>query len=106
MGCVVAAAVTPVDAAQEGDVALGLVAVTQDNELLVVRAPGPHAHVEHALAAGGVDLLAQMPVLLRREGQAVPVGAPYQPTNVDTAPGRVREHRANLGVRRSSSPRG
>lgn len=44
--------------------------VAQDDELLVVRPPGPHPHVEEAQAAGGIDLLAQAAVLLGGESQS------------------------------------
>jgi len=37
--------------------------VAEDDELLVVRAAQPDPHVEDDLAAAGVDLLTEMPVL-------------------------------------------
>jgi len=99
MRCVITAAVAEVDATEEGDVELGPLVVSQDDELLVVRPPCPDPHVEQALAAGGIDLLAQMPVLRGGECQAVPVGAPKETTNIDAASGSVREHPSNLCIR-------
>ena len=63
---VVAPAVAQVDAADEGDVVLGPVAVAQHHQLLVVRAEAADPHVEQALAARLVDRLAELAVLLRR----------------------------------------
>jgi hypothetical protein len=108
--CVVAAAVAQVDATEEGDVQLGPLVVAQDHELLMVRPPGSHSYVEQALATGGIDLLAQVPVLRVGEGQAVPVRTPKETTNIDacmaasanTLPTSV----SGVPVRRSSgSPR-
>ena len=99
MRCVVAAPVAQVGAPEEGDVQLGPRPVAQDDELLVVRSAGPHPHVEQALTAGVVDLVAQPPVFRRGERQTVPVGAPDEPAYVDPAPGRVREHLPDLRVR-------
>ena len=96
--CVVAAAVAQVDATEEGDVELGPVPMAQDDELLVVRPPCPDPHVEQALAAGGIDLLTQVPVLRGGEGQAVPVGAPQETTDIDAASGSVREHPSDFGI--------
>ena len=96
---VVAAAVAQVDATEEGDVEVGPLPVAQDDELLVVRPPGPHPHVEEALAAGVIDLIAQVPVLRGGECQAVPVGAPDEAANVDAASGGVGEHLSDLRIR-------
>jgi hypothetical protein len=93
---VVSPAVAQVDSPQEGDVELGPVVVAQDHELLVVGSPRPHPHVQQALPACVIDLISQLAVLLGREGEAVPVGAPDEPADVDTAPGRLREHRSDF----------
>jgi hypothetical protein len=63
MGVVVLAAVAQVDAAEVRDVPLRVAAVAQHDQLLVVGAAGAYPHVEKALAAGGLDLLAQVAVL-------------------------------------------
>ena len=94
--CVVAAAAAQVDATEERDIKLGSVVVAKDDKLLVVRPSGPHPHVPETLAAGGIDLFAQVPVLGGRERQAVPVGAPDQAANIHAALGRVREHRSDF----------
>src|ERR1035437_9354561 len=60
---------------------------------------GPHPHVEQALTAGVVDLVAQPPVFRCGERQTVPVGAPDEPAYVDAAPGSGREHLPDLRVR-------
>ena len=55
--------------------------------------PGPHPHVEQALAAGRLDLLAEMPVLLLAEREPVQVRAPDQSLD-DHAAGGGRAQRA------------
>ena len=73
---VVAPTVAQVDTTQEGNVELGPVTVAQDHELLVVRPPGPHPHVQEALTASVIDLVSELAVLLGREGHPIPVGSP------------------------------
>ena len=92
---------------EEGDIELGPLVVAQDDELLVVQAPAAHPHVQEALAACGVDLVAQVPVLCGGEGQAIPVGAPYQAANVHAASASTFPIPVSgVSVRRSSgSPR-
>ena len=63
---VVAAGVAQVDAADVGDVALGVVAVADHDQLLVVRAARAHPHVEQRLGAARLELPAEQPVLARR----------------------------------------
>ncbi len=91
---VVAPAVAQVDPADVGEVAARVVGVADHHELLVVRAAGAHAHVPQALAAGLVDLLTELAVPVRAVPEAVPVGAPQQPTDLDAAPDRCDEHGA------------
>ena len=101
---VVAAAVAQVDAAEVGDVAGGVVAVPQHDELLVVRAAGAHPHVAQALAPRLVDLDAEQPRLLGVEAELVPVRAPQQPAHVGPAPGRGGERRRHRGCRVVGEP--
>jgi hypothetical protein len=107
---VVAAAVAEVDPADERDVELGPAGVPQHDELLVVRSAGAHPHVQQHLAAGPLDPLAEVLVLLGTERQPVPVRAPDQPAHVHPALGRRAEQVAivvsSSAVSRSSgSPR-
>ena len=83
--------VAQVDAADEGDVALRVAGVPDDDELLVMRTAGADPHVEQRLRALGLQLLAGLPVLGAGEGQLVPVRAPDQSADVDSAPVGVAE---------------
>ena len=85
MGGVVAAGVAQVDAADVGDVALGIVAVADHHQLLVVRATHPDAHVEQGLGTTLLELSAEQAVLGGVEAQLLRVGAPDQTAYVDTA---------------------
>lgn len=98
MAGVVAPAVAEVDAADERDVLLGAAGVAQHDELLVVRAAGAHPHVEQALAARLLDLLAEVAVLAFAELQAVQVGAPHQSLDGDAPCRGGREHVPDLGA--------
>jgi hypothetical protein len=60
---VVAAAVTQVDPTQKRDDQLGPITVSQDYDLLVVWASAAHPHIQQALAARVIDLIAQPAVL-------------------------------------------
>ena len=64
-----------------------------DDELLVVGAEPLHPLVEQHLAAGLVELLAEVLVLRRAELQQVGVGPPHQAADLDVAllfePGRL-----------------
>ena len=91
---VVASAVAQVDAADEGDVVLGPVAVPKHHQLLVVRAEAADAHVEEALATGLVDRLAELAVLLGAKAEAAEVRAPQQPADVGASPRGCREDSA------------
>jgi hypothetical protein len=88
---VVPAAVTEVDPADERDVELGPAGVPQHDELLVVGSAGANPHVQQHLAAGPLDPLAEVLVLLRAERQPVPVRTPDQPAHVHPALGRRAE---------------
>jgi hypothetical protein len=57
--------VAEVDAADEGDVQLGPAGMADHDHLLVVGAQRADPLVEEALAAGGLDLVAEVTVLLR-----------------------------------------
>ncbi|MGW1927002.1 hypothetical protein ACWCQ0_50385, partial [Streptomyces massasporeus] len=72
--------------------------MTQHHHLLVVRAAGPHPHVEQALAARLLDLRAEAAVLLLAEPETVQVGAPQQALHDDVPAGRLAQHRADLGA--------
>ena len=82
---VVAPVVGEVDAADEGDVARRVVAVADDDELLVVRAAGADPHVEQHLGAAALEPLAEVAVLGGEEAGLVEVRAPHQATHVDAA---------------------
>jgi hypothetical protein len=97
--CAVAAAVAQVDASEEGDIEVGPLVGAQDDELLVVRPSDAHPHVKEAFAASVIDLIAQMPVLRGGEGHAIPVGAPYEASNVDAASSGIGEHLSDLRIR-------
>jgi hypothetical protein len=73
MHFLIAPAVAEVDASNKSDVALGLLSVTDDNHLLVMRPAPPHSLVEQNLAAGRVHQLAQVPILLGAETEPVEV---------------------------------
>ena len=99
MGVVVLAPVAQIDAAQVGHVALRASWVAEDGQLLVVRAPGADPHVQEALAAGGLDLLTELAVLVLVVAEAVQVGAPQQAPNEHSA-GRCRgQDRRDFGAR-------
>ena len=96
---VVAPSVTEVDPADVRDVPVGVVAVADDDELLVVRAAVAHSHVPQALAAGLVDLLTHLAVSVCAVAEPVPVGAPQQPADVDAALHRGDERGAERRAR-------
>jgi hypothetical protein len=83
--------VAEVDAACESDVTLGLVAVSDHHQLLVVRAAEPHALVQQHLSAGLFDRLAEMLVLLLAVGELVEVRAPHQSLDHHSALGSLAE---------------
>jgi uncharacterized protein YciW len=60
---VVAAAVTQVDPADVGDVAGRVAGVTDHHHFLMMRPAGTDAHVAQTLAARGLDLLTEVPIL-------------------------------------------
>src|SRR5690348_6266457 len=99
MAGVVTSAMAQVDPADEGDVALRIPWMAQHHELLVMRAAGTYAHVALALSAGGLDLLAQVPVLLLAEREAIQVRAPHQTLDGDTASSGILQHLRYLGSR-------
>ena len=70
----------------------------QHHELLVVRAARTHPHVAQAFAAGRVDLLAEMPILLLAEGEPVQMRAPDQSLDDDPALGGRGEARRDTAV--------
>src|SRR2546429_5796360 len=74
---IVSAAVTEIDASNEGDVSLWPPIVADDDHLLMMGSAAAHALVEQRLAAGLVDLRTQSLVLLGAEGQAVPWCRPH-----------------------------
>ena len=78
VGRVVAAAVAQVDAADERDVASRRARVPEHHQLLVVRAAAADPLVEQHLAAGPLDRLAEVLVLLLAEREPVQVRAPHQ----------------------------
>ena len=76
---VVVASVTQIDATLEGDVVVGSVGVSDDDQLLVVAAAAPHALVEDDLASGLVDHLGQRRVALLGEVRLTRVRSPSSP---------------------------
>ena len=95
---VVTPAVTQVDAADEGDVVLGPGAPEED-ELLMVAATAPHSFVEHELAAGFVDLVDELGVLLLAEVRDTRVRPPEETADVHATPREIREDVGELGAR-------
>ncbi|WP_240917757.1 hypothetical protein [Phycicoccus sp. HDW14] len=91
----VTTAVAEVDPADVGDVARRVVAVADDDELLVVRPTRRHPHVAQALAARLVDEPRQLPGLLGVEAEPTPVRAPQQAADHDAPAGRRREDGAH-----------
>ena len=67
--------------------------VAQHDDLLVVGAQRADPHVQQALAAGVLDLLAEVTVLGRAEAQPVEVRAPHQPPHDDAPRRRGGERR-------------
>jgi hypothetical protein len=92
--------VAQIDAADEGDVGGGTTGVTEHDHLHVVRAARPDPHVEHALPAGRLDLLAQLTVLLFAELEAVEVRAPQQASHQHATAGCRAEQVRYPGARR------
>ena len=98
VACVVAPGVAQVDAADVGDVALRIVAVPDDHQLLVVRTTRPHAHVEQRLGPTRLELPAEQAVLGGVEAQLLRVRAPDQPAYVDTALVGLGQHLDDLAA--------
>jgi hypothetical protein len=88
-----------VDAAYERDVLVDPSRMPEHHQLLVVAARTFDPLVQQHLAAGLVHQLPQPPVLLLAEVRLVRVGAPQQPTDLDTAAGEVDQDPADLGAR-------
>ncbi len=99
VGLVVAPAVAEIDPADVRDVEFRPVAMAQHHELLVVCAAGTQPHVQQALPAGRLDVVAEMPVLLLAELEPVQVRPPQQSLDDHTPPGRVGERGGHLGTR-------
>lgn len=83
MSAVVAAAVAQVDASDERHVAIRAAGVPQHGQFHMMRPPGAHPHVEQALAARGLDVLTQVPVLALAELKLVQVRPPDQAADQD-----------------------
>ena len=66
--------------------------MTQHDELLMMRSPRAYPHVLQAFAAGCLDILAQMAILLLTERELVQVRAPEQTLDDDSTSGRVGEN--------------
>ena len=94
---VVAAGVAQVDTAGEGDVAVGCAGVAQHHQLLVVRSAEAHPLVEQHLAAGRLDRVAEMLVLLLAVGELVQMRAPHQALDDDAAFGGLAEQLGDGG---------
>jgi hypothetical protein len=60
--------------------------MAHDDELLMVRAADTDPHVQEAFAAGALDRLAEVAVLLGAESKAVQVRTPDQSLHDDAAP--------------------
>ncbi len=96
---VVAASVTQIDTALEGDVVVRSGAVPKHDQLLVVAASAPHALVENDLATGLVDHLGEGCVALLGEMCLTRVRSPQQPTYLRAASGGVGKDATDLGAR-------
>src|SRR5580765_157789 len=96
---VVAPRVAQVDAPDVGDVASGVVAVSDDDELLVVATAGTDPHVQKHMGSGSPEDLAEPPVLLGRERELVRVGAPDQTSHIGAALVGPPEDRGDLAAR-------
>ena len=98
-----------VDAAGERDVALGCVRVPQDHQLLVVRSAAPDPLVEQHLAAGALDVVAEVRFSSSLYGELVQMRAPHQALDDDAALGAPANNSAIVGpssrIRSSGSPR-
>jgi hypothetical protein len=77
----VAAAVVEVDAAEEGPIVAGTVAITDDHHLLVMAAEREHPLVQHDLATRPVDGEGEPPVRARLRIHQAGVGVPEQPVH-------------------------
>jgi hypothetical protein len=88
---VVATAVTQVDPADEGDIALDVAAVPDDEQLLVMRPEPRYPLVEQHLRAGPVELRPESLVLLRAQVQVIGVRAPQQRTDLHSGPREVAQ---------------
>ncbi|MEO9139027.1 MAG: hypothetical protein ABI345_08165 [Jatrophihabitans sp.] len=64
----IVAAMAQIDAADKGDVQLRTAGMSQHDEFLVMRTSWAYPHIEQAFPSSGLDLLAEMPVLLLAEG--------------------------------------
>ena len=82
---VVATAVAEVDAAYIGDVSARVIAVAENDELLVVGATGANSHVPQAFSAVLLEGLAELERPLGVEAELAPVRSPEQSAHVHTA---------------------
>jgi len=85
-------AMAQIDAANEDHVQVGPAGMTQHDELLMMRSSRAHPHIAQTFAAGRLDLVAQMAILLLTEGKLVQVRPPQQPLDNDSPSGRVGEY--------------
>jgi hypothetical protein len=69
----------------------------------VVRAAGTDPHVPQHFAAGGVDLFAEVTVLLLAERESIQMRSPDKSSDDDSAPGGLTEHRRDIGIRAGKS---
>jgi hypothetical protein len=94
---VVPTAVGQVDAADERDVAGGVVTMPDDDQLLVVGAEHRHPLVQEHLPAGLVDLPAEVRVAVPADGSRYPepVRTPDQPADLDASAGEIGEEVAD-----------
>src|SRR5205085_940680 len=99
MASVVVAAMAQIDAADEGDVVVGVVSPASDDELLMMAPASSHPLVEQELAPGSVDVLREGQVLLLREVQLRGMGAPQQTAHAHAARRELLEDPRQLGAR-------
>ena len=95
---VVATGVAQVDASDERDVAGRVVAVPDDQHLLMVGAAHTHAHVEQRLRASLLQVLAETPVLPGGESESLGMGTPDQSPYVDPPFVGPSEHLGHLAA--------
>ena len=82
---VVASTMTQVDAADEGHVVLVVPWAEKHHELLMMRATAADALVQQQVASSSVHDAGELALLLLVEAEQLRMGAPQEPSDLDTA---------------------